>query len=83
MKHQGACVACHTATDSGLALAGSEEWVAEALVMFGVALRRAESVVDSCWLQPWRPMMVRCCADCAAPETVGVVAFGWLPVLHQ
>jgi hypothetical protein len=82
-QHQGACVGCQRGTDSGLSFAGSDTWVAEALVWMGVSLGRAERLVDSCWLQPWRPMFVRACAPCAGEFPVGLVLSGRVPVVRQ
>jgi hypothetical protein len=82
-NHQGACVACQGGTDSGLSFAGSEDWVASALVWMGVSLARALDLVDTCWLQPWRPMFIRACAPCAGDFRVGLVLSGRVPVTWQ
>lgn len=81
--HQGHCVACQRGTDSGLALAGTDTWVIEALAFMGVELGRAEWLIDTGWLQPWRPMFFRACTDCAGEFAVGLVLSGRVPVTWQ
>jgi hypothetical protein len=83
--HQGACVSCHVGTDSALALAGRAEWLRSALIMMGVESGRAARLIRAVNPGGGRPMVIRVCADCAAPGAflLGVVAFHTLPVAYQ
>jgi hypothetical protein len=76
----GSCLVCREGTDSGLAFAGSLEWVIVQLVKLGLMGEVASALVDREAAGCDRVTLpIRVCVSCAGQRRVSPVALG-IPV---